>query len=137
MRKEHATKNSRKSYDIEFEIAFYENILKGTPHFIEALSAIGDLYTRAGLWQKGLDVDIKLSHLRPGDAIVFYNLACSYALLNQTRAALEALTRAIDLGYDDFEHLKGDTDLDNLLKDEYFQKYIKQLEKKKKPAKHV
>lgn len=137
MRKDHAPKISRKKEDIDFEIVFYENILKETPHFIEALSAIGDLYTRAGLWQKGLEVDIKLSHLRPEDAIVYYNLACSYALLNQTRAALGALTKAIDFGYDDFEHLKGDTDLDNLLKDEHFQQYIKQLEKKKKQTKHA
>ena len=137
MRKEHAPKASRKKEDVDFEIAFYENILKETPNFIEALSAIGDVYTRAGLWQKGLDVDIKLSSLRPDDAIVFYNLACSYALLNQTRAALGALTKAIDYGYDDFEHLKEDTDLDNLLKDEHFQQYIKQLEKKKKSTKHL
>jgi len=137
MRKEHAPKASRKKEDADFEISFYENILKDTPNFIEALSAIGDLYTKAGLWQKGLDVDIKLSHLRPEDAIVFYNLACSYALLNQTRAALGSLTKAIDYGYDDFEHLKGDSDLDNLFKDEHFQQYIKQLEKKKKPTKHA
>jgi tetratricopeptide (TPR) repeat protein len=135
MRKEHAAKLSRKKEDIDFEIAFYENILKNTPNFFQALTVIGDLYTRAGLWQKGLDVDLKLSQLRPEDPVVFYNLACSYALLNQTRAALSALTRAIDFGYDDFEHLKGDTDLDNLLKDEHFQQYIKQLEKKKKLVK--
>jgi len=135
MRKEHAPKVSRKKEDIDFEIAFYENILKATPHFIEALTAVGDLYTRAGLWQKGLEVDLKLTELRPEDALVFYNLACSYALLNQTRAALSALTKAIDFGYDDFEYLKGDTDLDNLLKDEHFQQYIKQLEKKKKASK--
>ncbi len=137
MRKEHAPKISRKKEDIDFEIAFYENILKCTPNFIEALSAIGDLYTRAGMWQKGLDVDLKLSLLRPQDSLVFYNLACSYALLNQTRAALGALTKAIDFGYDDFEHLKGDMDLDNLLKDEHFQQYIKQLEKKKKSTRHA
>ena len=136
MRKEYAPKIYRKKEDIDFEIAFYEDILKETPHFIEALGAIGDLYTRAGLWQKGLEVDIKLSHLRPEDAVVFYNLACSYALLNQPRAALAALTKAIDFGYDDFEHLKGDTDLGNLLKDEHFRQYIKQMEKKKKPVKH-
>jgi len=137
MRKEHAPKVSRKKEDADFEIAFYENILKDAPDFIEALSAIGDLYTRAGLWQRGLDVDVRLSQLRPEDAVVFYNLACSYALLNQTRAALAALTKAVDLGYDDFEHLKEDTDLDNLLKDEHFQQYIKKIEKKKKPTKHL
>jgi len=38
MRKEHAPKVSRKKEDIDFEIAFYENILKATPNFIEALS---------------------------------------------------------------------------------------------------
>jgi len=133
MRKEHAPKIIRKKEDVDFEIAFYEGIIKDTPDFIEALIIIGDFYTRAGQWQKGLEVDLKLSHLRPDDALVFYNLACSYALLKQTRLALGALTRAIEFGYDDFEHLKNDTDLDNLLKDEHFVQHLKQLEKKKKP----
>lgn len=132
MRKEHASKNIRKKQDTDFEIAFYESILKDTPDFIEALIVLGDLYTKTGLWQKGLEVDLKLSRLRPEDALVFYNLACSYALLKSTRMALGALTRAIEFGYDDFEYLKADTDLDNLLKDEHFGQYIKQLEKKKK-----
>ena len=132
MPKEQAPQSTRKKQDTDFEIVFYEGILKDTPMFIEALSVLGDLYTKAGLWQKGLEVDLKLSRLRPEDPLVFYNLACSYALLKQTRAALGALTRAIEFGWDDFEYLKGDTDLDNLLKDEHFQQYIKQLEKKKK-----
>ena len=131
MRKEYTPKASRKKDDIEFEIAFYESILASTPDFIEALSAIGDLYTRAGLWQKGLEVDIKLSKLRSDDPMVFYNLACSYALLGQTRTALSALTKAIEFGYDDFEYLRNDMDLENLLKDAHVQEYIKQVEKKK------
>jgi len=134
MRKEHAPKVIRKKEDTDFEIAFYEGILKSAPCFIQALIVLGDLYTKAGLWQKGLEVDVKLSQLRPDDAFVFYNLACSYALLKNTRAALGALTRAIDFGYDDFEHLKDDEDLENLHKDEHFQAYIKKLEKNKKTS---
>ena len=53
--------------DIEFEIEFYESVLKGAPNFAQALSVLGDLYTRAGFWQKGLDVDVQLSKLRPHD----------------------------------------------------------------------
>jgi tetratricopeptide (TPR) repeat protein len=132
VRKEHAPKAPRKKDDIDFEIGFYESILKDTPNFIEALSAIGDLYTKAGYWQKGLDVDIKLTKLRSDDPIVHYNLACSYALLNQTRPSLNALLKAIEYGYDDFEYLKADTDLENLLKDEHVQAFIKDLEKKQK-----
>ncbi len=135
MRKEHTPKVSKKKDDVEFEIAFYENILKQTPDFIEALIAIGDVYTRAGFWQKGLEVDLKLSRLRPDDAIVFYNLACSYALLNQTRPALSALSKAIELGYNDFKHLREDPDMENLLKDQQVQEFLAQVERKRKSPK--
>ncbi len=135
MRKEHAPKTPRKKSDIEFEVSFYENILKDAPQFIEALTVLGDLYTKAGYWQKGLTVDLKLAQLRPEDPMVFYNLACSHALLNQTRLAFNALAKALELGYDDFSYLWGDEDLRNLLKDEHIQQFIRQLEKKKKPSK--
>lgn len=125
----------KKKDDIEFEIAFYENIIKQTPHFIEALIALGDLYTKAGYWQKGLEVDLKLTQLRPDDAMVFYNLACSYALLNQIRPALSALSKAIDFGYNDFKYLRQDPDLENLLKDEQVQEFLTQVEKKRRTSK--
>lgn len=131
MRKIHAPKAQRKKEDAEFEIGFYEKIIADTPDFIQALAALGDLYTRAGYWQKGLDVDVRLSGLKPDDPVIFYNLACSYALLNQTRAALNALSKAIELGYDDFRHLRSDGDLENLLKDAHVQAFIKRLEKRK------
>ena len=137
MRKEHAPKVSRKKDDIEFEIAFYESILKDTPDFIEALAAIGDLYTRVGLWQKGLDVDLKLSKLRPQDPMVFYNLACSHALLGQAMTALSTLIKAVELGYADFDHLRQDSDLENLLKDAHVQEYIKKVEKKIRSSNQV
>ena len=135
MRKEYTPKVSRKKDDVEFEIAFYENILKQTPDFIEALIAVGDLYTRAGFWQKGLEVDLKLVNLRPDDSVIYYNLACSYALLNQTRPALSALSKAIEFGYNDFKHLREDPDLENLLKDAQVQEFLAQVEKKKKTTK--
>lgn len=132
MRKEHTKKLPKLKDDIDFEIAFYANVLKEAPNFIEALVVMGDLYTRVGYWQKGLDVDVKLSKLRPHDPNVLYNLACSYALLNQTRASLAALAQAIEYGYDDFAYLRQDADLSNLLKDSHVQSFLKDMEKKKK-----
>ena len=81
-------------------------------------------------------MDVRLSGLRPDDPVVFYNLDCSYALLNQPRAALNALSRAVELGYDDFGYLLADRDLENLLKDAHVQAFVKELEKKK-PSKFV
>ena len=119
---------------MDFEIQFYENVLKNAPNFIEALMAIGDLYTRRGFYQKGLEIDLRLASLRPDDSVVLYNLACSYCLINNVSAALTALRWAIELGYDDFSHLESDTDLLNLLKDDDFQEYIQKLKKKKKQS---
>jgi tetratricopeptide (TPR) repeat protein len=121
--------------DIDFEIQFYESILKESPDFIETMMALADLYTKKGLYREGLELDERLSRLRPEEPVIFYNLACSYSLLNDQYAALNAIRRAIELGYDDFEHLSGDKDLAHLMADEQFKQYLKDIQKKQKSPK--
>ncbi len=118
--------------DIDFEIQLYENVLKDSPDFVEAMMALADLYTKKGLIREGLQLDEKLSRLRPDNPMIFYNLACSYSLLNNQLAALNAVKKAIDLGYDDFDYLYQDTDLANLLTDKEFQQYLNDIQKKKR-----
>lgn len=111
----------------DFEIEFYEKILEKRPGFVEALGALGDLYARRGFYQKSLEIDHKLSHLKPADPVVLYNLACSYSLLNDTDKALRTIQKAVACGYDDFSHLERDTDLENLRRDSRFQQYFSQV----------
>ncbi len=125
-----ATKRS--DNDPQFEITFYENVLKKSPNFIEALMCLGDLYTKQGFYEKGLRVDEKLAELRPDDSTVFYNLACSYSLMNEVSKAEGMIRRAIELGYEDFDHMQKDPDLINLLSSEEFQAYFKQVREKAK-----
>lgn len=96
---------------LEFEIAFYEALVRKYPDFPEALMALGDAYTRRGWHEKGLAVDLRLTQLKCQDPIAWYNLACSYALLRRSDEAFEALQRAFALGYDDLAHLMRDPDL--------------------------
>ncbi|MBF0122212.1 MAG: hypothetical protein HQL21_02240 [Candidatus Omnitrophica bacterium] len=117
----------RQESDPQFEISFYEKVLQRSPDFIEALMCLGDLYTKAGLFEKGLRVDERLARLRPGEAIVFYNLACSYSLMEDGHAAEGAIRRAIELGYEDFEYLIKDPDLINLLNSDRFHVYLREL----------
>ena len=119
----------------DFEIKFYEGILKKKPDFIEALVALAELYTQKGLYQEGLDLDQRLVALRPEDPIILYNLACSYSLLNDIDASFEAIRKAISLGYDNVEYLKKDDDLKNLRDDKRFQKYILEVSHPHKDAK--
>ncbi len=116
--------------DPDFEIRFYEGILRRKSDFVQVLIALGDLYTKKGWVDKGLQVDLKLSRLRPDDPIIHYNLACSYSLINQIDKAYRAMKEAIRHGYDDFPYLEQDTDLENLRKDSRFKGYYSRLKKK-------
>jgi tetratricopeptide (TPR) repeat protein len=112
----------------DFEIVFCEGLLEKNPNFIEALTLLGELYTKKGLYEKGLEVDRKLSHLKPDDAIVFYNLACSYSLLKEIEKSFESLKKAVELGYDELSYMLEDKDLKNLREDKRFQEYFGSLE---------
>jgi len=98
--------------DMGFEIAFYEGILERNPNSVDVLMALGNNYTRSGLYEKGLAIDRRLCGLRANDPGVHYNLACSYALLGDVDRAIETLGRAVVLGYRDFAHLQRDPDLE-------------------------
>ena len=121
----------KKKHDIDFEISFYEGVLKRKGDFVQVLSALGDLYTQKGLHGKGLDLDRRLARLRPEDPYVQYNLACSYSLVKEVDKAYRAMKEAIKQGYDDFTFLEQDSDLDNLLQDPRFQGYYSRLKKKR------
>ncbi|MDD5084715.1 MAG: hypothetical protein PHE61_01575 [Candidatus Omnitrophica bacterium] len=106
--------------DLLFEIAFYEKLLREKEDFTDVLIPLADAYTRAGLYKKGLEIDKRLSCLRPDDETVYYNLACSYSLLGMIEETLSAIERSFQLGYRDLNHLEKDSDLNNAKKDARF-----------------
>lgn len=100
-----------------FDIRFLEDVLVRVREDYEILSQLGHLYTQSGRYRDGLAVDRRLVALRPRDPVVYYNLACSFSLLKQTTRAVTALKMAIELGYNDVDHMLTDPDLENLRKD--------------------
>ena len=110
--------------DLSFEIRFYEALLADDPDFADALVPLAEAYTKAGLYDKGLEADQRLARLRPTDPTVHYNLACSYALTGDKDKALATLERAIELGYRDVDFLMKDKDLVSLRDDERFAQLI-------------
>ncbi len=100
--------------DDEFTIWFLEGVLDKYPTYVECLMYLGNAYTATGLYEKGLEADLKLEKLRPGDPLVYYNLACSFSLMGMFSESLDALEKAVDLGYDDLEHLINDSDLNGV-----------------------
>lgn len=100
--------------DLDTKIEFMEGLTRRDPEYVDALQLLGDHYTARGRFTEGLQVDERLARLQPDNALVFYNLACSYSLTDQFDRAIFALDRALDLGYRDFNWLAKDPDLKKL-----------------------
>ena len=114
--------NDQEQRDLDVEISFMEGLVRRDPDYVEALQILGDGYTKRGKLIEGLQVDERLAQLRPGDAIVHYNLACSYSLTGRIELACWALARSIDLGYRDFKWLAKDPDLTKLRQSAIYRK---------------
>ena len=109
------------------ELRFLENVAARLPGDVEVLQALADLYTRTGRFEEGLSADRRLSQQLPNDELVWYNLGCSYALTNHPDEAFEALSKAVELGYGDYDWMKSDSDLVNLHKDPRFESLLSWL----------
>ena len=115
----------------DFEIKFYEELLKQQPDFINVLIPLGDAYTRKGFYEEGLAVDERLTQLLPNGPIVNYNLACSLSLVGRPNEALAKLKKAVVLGYDEFSFMSKDSDLKSVRELSEFKIFSAKLKKLK------
>jgi len=63
--------------------------------------------------------------LQPDNAGIYYNIACVFALQNDQDKAIEWLGRALEKGYDGWDKIKTNPDLENIRNSSYYQKIIK------------
>ncbi len=108
------TREEKRNLDVE--IGFIEGVIRKDPEYVEALQILGDDYTKRGRFDDGLKIDEQLARLRPQDATVLYNLACSYSLTERVAEAFNALHRSLEAGYSDFKWMAQDPDLESLRK---------------------
>jgi hypothetical protein len=60
---------------------------------------------------------------------VYYNLSCTYALVNKNTPALDYLEKAIKAGYGNYSHMQQDSDLNGLRKEKRFIALLEPLRK--------
>jgi Flp pilus assembly protein TadD len=113
---------------LRFQIGVFEQVLHDSPTDMEALRFLAHAYGAVGRLQERLRTDQRLSALAPRDPRSFYNLACSYALLDRTDDAIGALERAFQLGFRDAVLLRKDHELDPLREHPRFVELASQLD---------
>lgn len=60
----------------------------------------------------------------------FYNAACAASLANDKKNSIKWLNIAVENGFDDLNHIKTDSDLDNIRKEKKYEKIVAELQKK-------
>jgi tetratricopeptide (TPR) repeat protein len=111
----------------DMDVKLCEAVLGAAPDNVDALSYLGNIYTKRGEHQRGLEIDLRLVRLRPLSPRVHYNLACSYALLGRPDDAFRSVDRAIECGFLDADHMEKDEDLVSLRGDERFKAVVARL----------
>ncbi|MGF1449515.1 MAG: hypothetical protein ACFB20_08875 [Opitutales bacterium] len=119
----------RQSQENDFEIQFFESLLRRTPRDPYVVEILGGLYSRRGRVDDGLRMDRRLIRLQPDNPTAYYNLACSLALKQRKADALRALHEAVERGYLDFEWMRQDPDLECLWDHPKFCRLIEELER--------
>ena len=66
----------------------------------------------------------KALELSPNDALMQYNGACFYARMGESKQAINYLDKAIKTGWENFEWMKRDTDLDSIRNEPDYLKLI-------------
>jgi hypothetical protein len=121
--------NSKEHHDLSIEISFLEGLRNRMPQDSEVLKVLGDNYTKARRLQDGLSIDLELAQLIPDDPVVHYNLACSLSLLGKLSESANALKKAVQLGYREWDWMMKDQDLENLRKSPEFSDIVSIMNK--------
>ncbi len=116
---------SRRAYDTA------RKHLELTPDDPRALYMGAMSLTTLGESEKAREWNRRALAMDPDDPSVLYNIACAFAMENQTAEALDALTKAIDNGFGHWKWIEHDADIDSLRETPGF---IALLERKPKDA---
>ena len=125
---ETSTRRLREQSQLDFEIEFLGRVLERDPFFVEALRVQANNLAAKGQYARALQLDRRLVRLMPDDAIAWYNLACSYAVLGMIDPAFSALQRSLELGYRYLDRLRQDPDLKMLRRDPRFVRLLRRFE---------
>jgi tetratricopeptide (TPR) repeat protein len=121
----------KEARELDVKISFLEGLLRRDPQCVEALQMLGDNYAQRGNHDHSLRVDQQLARLQPCNPMVFYNLACGHSLNGEVDQAVEALEKALALGYRDFKWLAKDPDLHQLRQHPLFRNIETKIRKMK------
>jgi len=103
----------------EFTIAIQKH-----PAYDVAYSNRAVAYMQQKKFNKAMDDLKEAEKINPRNSSVHYNFVSLYSLQNQLDRALDSLDRCLELGFNNYDALRADTDLNNVRKHPEFRKIL-------------
>ena len=114
------------------ELEVYPRYLARYPEDPRAHIFYAVALARAGRNKEGKREAAKATELNPSDPLMLYNTACFYAKIGEKRLALDSLKNSILAGFEYYEWIRHDPDLDSIRNEP---EYIALIEKKGQSSK--
>ncbi len=109
-------------------IEAFEKLTKLTPENGDVWFRYGYCLHADGQLDKAIEVHQHAAQFESFAGIATYNLACAYSLKKKIDPAIEALEKAVELGFGDVNQLKNDSDFDNIREEAGYQAIVKKLD---------
>ncbi len=103
----------------EFTIAIQKH-----PPYDVAYSNRAVAYMQQKKFNKALDDLKEAEKINPRNSMVHYNFVALYSLQNQLDRSLDSLDRCLELGFNNYDALRADSDLNNVRRHPEFRKIL-------------
>ena len=90
------------------------------PDLTRAMYTLAVLYASDNDLEHALVLLHKMAGLKPDDPEVNYNIACIYSRQGKVSEALRQLSHALEKGFNKWEILRKDPDLENIRETQYY-----------------
>jgi len=108
----------------ENAIQEFSRAIEKYPNYPEAFGNRAVVYMQQGKFNKAMDDLKKGESINPNDKNLHYNFVAWYSLQNQLDRALDSLDKSLSLGFNDYDALRADPDLNNVRKHPEFRKIL-------------
>lgn len=116
--------NYLRSSDLDNALKEFTLAIEKHPPYDVAYSCRAVAYMQQKKFNKALD-DLKTAEgINPKNSVVQYNLMALYSLQNQIDRSLDSLDRCLELGFNNYEALRNDPDLNSVRKHPEFRKIL-------------
>ncbi len=109
---------------LQASLELYPRYLSQHPDDARAHILYATDLAQVGKLEEAKKESIKALELSPDDALMQYNGACFYARMGESKQAIDYLDKAIKTGWENFEWMKRDTDLDSIRNEPEYLKLI-------------